>query len=537
MIDRKDKKMSLKKKGLLLAAILPMTMAAQVEVNYEAGLTANVGDSELAPHYIMANRGGVVTQQFGTLLHGAVWHTMDTTRRLSWGAGVEVWGGWASSTTYWKLNISSGSAFPIGSDDPASSSGTPVIVIPPLNHQHPARVWLQQAWVEGKYRGVQLVLGAKRHESPMVNDCLSSGDLVWSQNARPLVGARAGFVNFQTIPFTRGWVQINGEVGYYKPGDNKWLEHHYNYYNHFITTGWWMNYKYLHLRSNPNKPLVVTVGMQAACQFGGDNVFYEQGQEVRRVKQKANAEAFFKALIPGSGGSNKGDEFFEGNHLGTWDVRADYTLRGGHRLSAYHQHIWEDGSGIGFRNGFDGLWGLEYKAPTQGWVDGAVIEYIDLTNQSGPIHWAPGDHEGTPMTSETTGGDDYYNNYAFNGYQVRGMALGTPMAVAPIYNTDGYMSFVHNRVRAFHAAVQGRIGQQWQYRLMGSRRAAWGTTLMPMPKATCTSLMAEVGYAPASVQGLQVRATLATDHGSLLGDNVAGMINITYTGNFTIGRK
>ena len=249
---------------LLLAALLPLAMAAQVEVSYEAGLTANAGNNELAPHYIMANHGGVVTQQFSTLLHGGIWHTMDTTRRLSWGAGVEAWGGWASTAAYWQVNNSSSSAFPSGGDDPASSSAEPFFVMPPINHQRPANVWLQQAWVEGKYRGVQLVLGAKRHESPMVNDCLSSGDMVWSQNARPLVGARAGFVNFQTIPFTRGWVQINGEVGYYKPGDNKWLEHHYNYRNHFITTGWWMNYKYLHLRSNPNKPLVVTLGMQAA---------------------------------------------------------------------------------------------------------------------------------------------------------------------------------------------------------------------------------------------------------------------------------
>lgn len=508
---------------LLLAALLPLAMAAQVEVNYEAGLTANAGDHVLAPHYIMQGRGGTVTQQYSTLLHGAVWHTMDTTRRLSWGAGVEAWGGWASDVTY---------GYFMRDIDPPLDPAHPF-----NNKQHPARVWLQQAWVEGKYRGVQLLLGAKQHDSPMVNDRLSSGDLTWSQNARPLVGARAGFVNFQTIPFTRGWVQINGEVGYYKPGDNKWIEHHYNYASHFITTGWWMNYKYLHLRSNPLKPLVVTLGMQAVCQFGGDNVFYVHGKEVRRVKQKANAEAFFKALIPGSGGSNKGDEFFEGNHLGTWDIRADYALRGGHRLAAYHQHIWEDGSGIGFRNGFDGLWGLEYKAPTQGWVDGAVIEYVDLTNQSGPIHWAPGDHEGTPLTTEVTGGDDYYNNYAFNGHQVRGMGLGSSMVLPPICNTDGYMRFVHNRVRAIHAAVSGHLGTQWQYRLMGSRRAAWGTPLIPMPKATCTSLMAEVGYSPHRVPGLQLQATLATDHGSLMGNNVAGMINITYSGNFTIGKK
>ena len=183
------------------------------------------------------------------------------------------------------------------------------------------------------------------------------------------------------------------------------------------------------------------------------------------------------------------------------------------------------------------MWGIDYHAPTRGWVDGAVLEYLDLTNQSGPIHWAPGDHEGTPLTSNITGGDDYYNNYAFNGYQVRGMALGNPLVHGPIYNQDGYMRFVHTRVRAFHAAITGHMGAQWQYRVMASRRAAWGTTFMPMTKATSTSLLAEATYSPAWLNGLQVKALLATDHGRLLGNNVGALLSINYSGNFTIGKR
>ena len=76
-------------------------MAAQVDINYEAGITANAGNSDLAPHYILANQGGTVTQQYGTQLHGALWHAMDTTVRLSWGAGIEAWGGWTSNATYY----------------------------------------------------------------------------------------------------------------------------------------------------------------------------------------------------------------------------------------------------------------------------------------------------------------------------------------------------------------------------------------------------------------------------------------------------
>ena len=78
-------------------------------------------------------------------------------------------------------------------------------------------------------------------------------------------------------------------------------------------------------------------------------------------------------------------------------------------------------------NGFDGLWGLEYRSDhSNKLITGAVIEYIDFTNQSGPIHWTPNDRPGTPITSHSSGADDYYNNYIYNGYQSRGLSIGSP---------------------------------------------------------------------------------------------------------------
>ena len=60
--------------SLLVAAVLPLAMSAQVDINYEAGVTTNAGNSDLAPHYILANQGGTVTQQYGTQhqLHSTV---------------------------------------------------------------------------------------------------------------------------------------------------------------------------------------------------------------------------------------------------------------------------------------------------------------------------------------------------------------------------------------------------------------------------------------------------------------------------------
>ena len=486
------------------------------DVQYGVSIVMNAGDSELAPYYISSNSGGTVTQQYDALVVAGLWHALRPTKRLSWGAGIEAWCGYASSAGYERYK--GNGQFEV-------------------QKQHPARMWLQQAYLEGKYRSIYAVAGQKQKDSPIVNGELSSGDLVWSNNARPPVGLRAGFIDFQDIPFTKGWVQLNGEFGYFRQLDDKWLENHYNYYNHFITTGTWLHYKSLHFRTRPDQPVVFTIGAQSACQFGGTADYYKEGQRDHTVKMDADAKAFFRTFIAGSGGKSAGDSFVEGNHLGSWDIALEYKLKNGKRLRGYTQWLWEDGSGIGKMNGFDGLWGLEYKkdlykAP----ITGAVIEYIDFTNQSGPIHWTPNDREGTPITSHSSGADDYYNNYIYNGYQSRGMSIGSPFVKSPLYNQDGYMRYRDNVLRGFHAAVTGWLGDSWSYCLKGSYRKAWGTPLLPRAGSVDDfSMLLEGSYHIHT--GWQFRGQMAMDRGSLYGNNWGALVGIYYHGNFNLKKR
>ena len=484
---------------------------------YTVGVMMNASNSELAPYYISSNRYGDITQQYSALLEVSLLHSSDFNRRFAWAAGIDVLGGCTSSAGYERYNLNSAQF--------------------EVQKQHPARVWLDRAFVTAKYRSIFAVAGQESKSSPIVNDFLSSGDLVWSNNARPPVGLRAGFISYQNIPFTRGWLQLKGEFGYFRELDDKWLENHYNYYNHFITTGRWLHYKSLHFRTKPSQPLVFTIGAQSACQFGGTAKYYKDGQLDHTVKMDADPKAFFRTFIAGSGGNSAGDSFVEGNHLGTWDIALEYRRDDLGQLRAYTQWLWEDGSGIGKMNGFDGLWGLEwhnlkYACPL---IESVVIEYIDFTNQSGPIHWTPNDHEGTPITSHSSGADDYYNNYIYNGYQNRGMSIGSPFVKSPLYNLDGYMRYRDNVLRGFHMAVAGQLGGSWSYRLKGSYRKAWGTPIIPrVGSADDFSMMAEVWFRPerGCFHGpWAFNAALAMDHGTLYGNNWGGLLGVTYTGN------
>ena len=501
----------------LLACLTSFTMTAQVEIEYEAGVTANVSSGKFAPYYIASNRGGTITQGHSGMAHSALWHEIDTTKRFSYAFGAELWTGYASNVAYDRYESEMEHLFP--------------------QNQHPARFWVQRAYAQAKYRGVIATIGAKEPTSALVDKQLSSGDLIMSGNARPPFGIELGFVNFQNIPFTKGWVQIEGKVGYYKPADGKWLENHYNYYNYFVSASYWLHYKQFALRSNPDKPFSVSIGAQSACQFAGSMANYSHGQLTSTIKLAADIKAFFRTIIAGSGGESAGDKFVEGNHLGSWDIALRYRFPSGHTLRGYHQRIWEDGSGIGMLNGFDGLWGIEYHSPHKGVINGAVVEYIDLTNQSGPIHWAPGDFEGTHITSQATGSDDYYNNYTYNGYHIRGMSVGSPFVKSPLYNTNGYMRYTDNLVRGFHLAVTGNIIPTLSYRAMLSFRKTWGTPFLPrVEPLTDTSAFVEAIYRPTAAPGLSLTAQLGLDRGNLYGNNFGALLSLSYHGNFTLGK-
>ncbi|MCM1021620.1 MAG: capsule assembly Wzi family protein [Muribaculum sp.] len=492
----------LKKISAIIIALAALNcgqaLAESNPLHFEPGLTQwfNTGSGNLAPYYMMSNRYGEVTQRNTYLASFSLGEYHRTSRHFQWRWGVELDMASQSATAYERYHTAT------------SSWATHKVT--------PRWVWLQQAFVTAAFRSVFVTAGLKETGSALLNDQLSSGDITWGANARPMPGLRAGFLRFLDVPFTNGWFQINAELFIGKPLDNDWLKRHYNYYNSFITTGRWNSYRRLYFRLNPAKSIQITFGMQAASQVGGTQRTYQDGKLTRTDRQPINFQSFIDMLIP-----RTGDSYYVGNHLGSWDFMASYRFPCGDQIKAYFQWPWEDGSGVGKLNGWDGLWGLEYKSSKKSIVSGAVVEYIDFTNQSGPLHWDPVDNTNTNLTGEATGADDYYNNYYYNGYAYYGMSQGTPMLPSTIYNTDGYMRFVDTRIKGFHAALTGNLSKTVSYKAMGSWRRSLGSAFIQRIKpAEATCWMVECNYNPDNDDILTLTAQFGMDHGRLLGNNV-----------------
>lgn len=492
-----------------------MSVQAYYPVGLDVSLSGGSGSGQFAPYYIASNNHGTITQSSNVLVSLKLSSSQRINERLRYEWVVETTGGYSSSTTYRKYDIT-------------TEQWTD-------NTLHPSRLWIQQLYGRADYRSLFLQAGMRNSGSALLNDRLSSGDLTEGPNARPIPQIRAGFNDFQPIPYTGGWVEIQGEISYGRMTDSRWLENHSNrYYGNFCTDQLY-TYKRCYLRTNSSRPLSLTLGMQTAAFFGGTTYRYFQGKE-SITENPHGLKEYVKMLIPTSGD----EDYYLGSTLGSWDILFTYRLPGERGiLKGYMQKPWETGSGIGFLNGFDGLWGLEYSSPSTAIVDGAVVEYIDFTNQSGPIHVDPADLNGTYFPIHTDGSDNNYNNSYYNSYANYGMSLGTPFLKSPIYNLDGYMGFTDNRVRGFHIGVCGTISPRLNYRLLGGFRRSWGTHPVPrIETADDTSVMIEGIYrAPVRHGNLNIKAAIAIDRGDLYGNTTGALVTISYNTVLNIGRR
>ncbi len=498
--------------SVVFATAFPAVAISNWDIKYSVSAEANAGSGEFAPYYITANRHGKTISGNGFLTEALFESSADSIGRFRLQLGMDFAAAFSRAIDYERYNSSSDSW--------------------ENNRQRTPYVWIQQAYCKAGYRSLFLTAGMKNYHSMMVNDRLSSGDLTRSSNSRSLPGVSAGIDGFRKVPFTNGWVEIEGELSYSKFIDNKWWRNHFNRYTNHIAQGQWLVYRRLYLQSDAGKALSGTLGIQASTQFGGYTEYYHNGKLTEKTYRSSRPKDFLKVLLPTGKGS---EDFRIGNTLGSIDLSLRYRLRSGQQIKFYLQNPWEDGSGLAKRNGFDGLCGVEYTSPHRSIVTGAVIEYLDMTNQSGPVHWAPGFVPGTDLNYEATGADDYYNNYYYNPYANYGLIMGSPLVMSPVYNTDGYPGVLTNRMRAIHAGIEGCISSDMCYRMLFNYRKAWGSGYVPLLKSVDSfSMMAEVTYYAPSVRGLRFDFRFGIDRGKLPENASGGMIAISYSGNFQL---
>ena len=414
-------------------------------------------------------------------------------------------------------------------------SGT-VYVIGSLHADHKA--YLQQCYANLSWKNFFIEVGTREQQQVVRDNLLSVGSFVKGTNAKPIPQIHLGTNGFWNVPFTKEWVQINFDFGYGKFLDGQYREDAFYQGNNLLySKGIYYHQKHLYIRSNPTKPIFVMVGIEHAAQFGGTSYGYNRKGVFTSKSKPTNLKAFWNVILPIGNSNYFEDEALEdwvyGNHVGVMTYQIGWNINKNHQIQAYLDNPFEDGSGVRKGNGWDGLWGFQYanRTPGKQYVRGAVFEYFQSTNQSGPLHWDGNDYPEpirSQITSIVTGNDNYYNHGFYGSYAHYGMTPGIALILSPIYNRDGHNDYRDNRVKAWHIGINGEITDHLSYMVKGSYREGWGTYDNPLTEKHHSF--------DAMLQGLyttgpwQFGAAYAFDKGNIYGDCSTFNFKISYHG-------
>lgn len=473
-----------------------------VEANVEMNGVLSSGDN--SPFWIASNRHGLssIERNSGYLRAGIT-------------RGIET-----DSTRQWRLGY-----------------GLDIAVT--ANHTAPFVV--QQAYGELSWKIFKVSLGSKERDIDLRNNELTSGGLSVGINARPIPQARLD-IDYFSFPGTHGWWQWKMRCSYGIFTDDGWQKD-------FLTDAGTIETAkrtehglyhekacYWKFGKEERFPLTFEIGIQMCTQFGGTiyNINSTRwgdqnekpngdGYHVDVYKAANGPKSFIYALL--CKGADTGDGTYgnvAGNTLGSYNMRLQYH---GERIraGAYFERLFEDHSMLTLQYGIhDHLIGLELEFSKFKPLTNFVYEHLSTKDQSGPVY-----HDKTANMKDAIAGiDNYYNHRDYTGWQHWGMGIGNPLLTSPIYNKNGQIAFMNNRVAAHYFGISGTPFKDFKYRFVYSYSENWGTYDTPFDdKKYQTSVLGEASYRIRR-HAATVKLAVGYDHGDIYKDNFGVQIGI-----------
>ena len=391
------------KRFLSLSILLLLCFIADVHgqhygIDYETEVLFSAADKSQLPFWLVANQFGVIdpTSSSGIARFNGTW-TSDRGRSFSFLLGVDLVGRASENST----------------------------------------IFFQQLYGETRLGPFLLRAGRKERTTGEIHQNLSLGSMLISGNAPPITQISISWPEFVTIPGTGEFLGVRGYLGH------GWIE------GDRVVDDVLLHEKSLYLRLGlPEWPVEGRAGLLHYTMWGG--VSSRPGREAPLPSGFGDFLRVF--FIQGAA-----DDFeidgektnVLGNSLGAYDFSLRVFLPA-LDLIAYRQFYLEDTVSLGFRNGWDGLWGVGLAFKNGAWVRGVLWEHINTKRQSS-------------KKDELRGTDNYYNHFVYeSGWTHRGFSLGTPLMLTG----TGYEGVINNIVLGHHFAIEGDIGRVGAYKML-----------------------------------------------------------------------
>lgn len=496
--------------GAFLAISCMNSLGEEVyhRIEYSTEATVDLQSGDALPFFMSANHYGILSPQGsqGYLREKVQYQHQKENKKFYWEAGLDLIGYLSSHYDYYRRNC-----------------------------------YLQQIYAEMGGGQYFLSLGSKERPARFVNQELSSGNMTWSNNARPIPGIHFGTKDFVKMFIVADLLESSFDFFYGKMLDGHYNNNRFDQYvalgeagplRSSVADGAYIHRKSVFLRTPSKYPIYVTGGIEHVAVFGGNvrctNGVWDGDRYIATFDQTCK---WGNALM---GGDGDPDDAL--NHLMTIDARIDLKQER-FEIGLYKQHYTDDLNSKSFTNFADGLWGVELRLRRTPWLEYLVVEYIKTDSQG----------DNTEAIRKITSGEepliddfasDFYQDQRFGAYAYYGMTCGNPMVKSPIYNADSYPGFLNNNLHGFHVGAKGSINRDLSYVFkccsIKSDGSPWTSALeklagLPVTTYTDTSFLLELSY---NYSKWDFVSQISWDKGNLMGDSFGFGLSAKYSGSF-----
>tara|TARA_B100001248_G_scaffold207794_1_gene161832 strand:- start:699 stop:1955 length:1257 start_codon:yes stop_codon:yes gene_type:complete len=241
------------------------------------------------------------------------------------------------------------------------------------------------------------LIGGKyyRKFSLYLNDRLSSGSLLISNNARPI--PRIGIGGNKKLPMNE---KVEFDWG---------ISHGFLKKTRFYSDAPYLHEKFVYLKSSFKSRVKFGVGFVHTAIWAGTTI--DTIHNNNPGDQPDSLKNFLKVFIAADGPllGNEPHANALGSHNGIWDFYIESNFNT-NKLKFYYQHYFEDTSSLRFANKTDGLWGIELNDELNNNI--FLIEFLNTTNC---------------CLDPPYQNDIYYWNYQYNdGWRYKDLTIGNP---------------------------------------------------------------------------------------------------------------
>jgi len=403
------------KKTLILFQLLLLQFSAKAQfldsLKAEVGTTSTIASKDYLPLWLVSNRFGAITDQkfdFST-------HIMATNSNK------------------------------IGSDYLVEYG------VDLYNNDHLRTSFLQEAYIRGRYKKVELTIGRFKQIIGEVDPDLSSGSLGISGNALPIPKISFSIPEYIDVPFTKGFAQFKGQFSH----------------------GWMGDKQYMKRAMLHEKNLYVRLGKKQFRLYGGIQHYAVWGGERGDVRLDRSLQGFFNVLLVNEANDGSVPDGIlpnrAGDHRGVIELGAEWE-NDQMKIQLNNQTPFDMGQGITPKN-IDRLLSLNFLNKIQGAkLKRITVEFL-YTKQMNDFY-------------ASRYRESYYNNGVYKtGWEYNNNIIGTPLFtnrqraskyyddIRPYdWNADGKTigmnNIVNNRVVGLHTAFLFALTKQLSSRTM-----------------------------------------------------------------------